>query len=136
MTEDKGSTEQNGSITVRLGDLGRQLGEALKTAWESEERKSLQNDISEGLNAFGDAVEQTLEKAQESEALKDLKEDVTSAYERGRDSKAVSDVREGIADVLQTLTTEVEGLVDRWQEPSAESSDASEDDGSEEQTES
>ena len=84
----------------------------------------------DGLNAFGDAVEETLEKAQDSEAFQDLKADVKSAYEKGRDSRVVSDVRSGIVDALQSLTAEVKGMVDRWQEPSDEAA-ASEDGGQE-----
>ena len=49
------------SITEELGKLGKQMADAIKAAWESEDRKKLQAEILDGLQKFGDEVAQPVD---------------------------------------------------------------------------
>ncbi len=44
------------NIADELNKLGKQVADAIKAAWESEDRKKLQNEITEGLQKFGDQI--------------------------------------------------------------------------------
>ena len=46
------SEEEQASIAAEMAALGRIFGEAISTAWQSEERYALQADIKEGLDRF------------------------------------------------------------------------------------
>jgi len=62
------------SIAEELNRLGRQLGEAARLAWESEDRRHLQAELEDGLRRFGVQAESTLEQARRSEAARQLSE--------------------------------------------------------------
>ena len=61
------------SITEELGKLGKQMADAIKAAWESEDRRKLQAEILDGLQKFGDEVTVALDKAGKSETAQDLR---------------------------------------------------------------
>ncbi len=48
----------NDNIGEQLNELGKNLREALQTAWESEERRKLQQEIEDGLANLGASLSQ------------------------------------------------------------------------------
>jgi hypothetical protein len=115
--------EAGRSIADELTNLGEQLGAALKTLWESEERQELQEEISEGVRVLGDQIEQAVKTARESEALEEAKSDVLQAVENARKSGIVQDLRQGLVDVLQSINRELGRLLSEAEEKTAEVDD-------------
>ena len=56
------------SIADELAKMGAQVAAAAKTAWESEERRKLQHEVTTGVQRFGQELTTALTKATESEA--------------------------------------------------------------------
>jgi len=122
MTEEaKGESVGERTIVQELSELGRQLSATLRGAWESEERRGLQREISEGLEALGDQVEEAVQSARGSEALQGLKTDIKQAAKTARESEPVQDIRAGLVKGLQEINRGLSRLVASWQaEPADE----------------
>ena len=101
------------SITEELGKLGKQMADAIKTAWESDDRKKLQAEILDGLQKFGDEVTVALDKAGQSDTAKDLRVKAEKVAVDVRASAVAEDVRKGIISGLDVLNAEMSKLVEK-----------------------
>jgi hypothetical protein len=111
------------SIADELGKLGKQVADAIKGAWESEDRKKLQVEITEGMQKFGAQVTEALDKASDSETAKELREKVEKVAADIREKGVVDDIRQGILTGLDTLNKELGKLVEKLEpKPAAEAS--------------
>ncbi len=106
------------TITDELGKLGKQMADAIKAAWESDDRKKLQAEITEGLQKFGDEVAEALDKAGQSDTAKDLRVKAEKVSADMREKGVVEDVRKGIISGLDALNKELGKLVEKL-EPKA-----------------
>ncbi len=108
------------TITDELSKLGKQMADAIKAAWESDDRKKLQAEITEGLRKFGDEVAEALDKAGQSDTAKDLRVKAEQVSADMREKGVVEDVRKGIISGLDVLNKELGKLVEKL-EPKARS---------------
>ncbi len=74
----------NDNIGEQLNELGKNLREALQSAWESEERRKLQKEIEDGLANLGASLSQAAKDFSNSPTGESLKEDVKDLQERWR----------------------------------------------------
>lgn len=115
MSEEPG-TERN--IGDELEKLGQQLAKTAKAAWESDERKKLQSEITTGVQRFGQEISEAFEKATTSDQAKDL---ITRAEKVATDvqkTDVVEEVRKGLLVGLEALNRELGKLLERL-EPKA-----------------
>jgi hypothetical protein len=109
-----GEPRPSGStIADELNRLGRQLSEAARLAWESEDRKRLQSEITEGLRRFSDQVEGAMEQAQKSDTTRQFTEQAQKVMNNVRDTRIVDEVRDGLLAGLVSLNRELSRLNDR-----------------------
>ncbi len=101
------------SIADELSKLGKQLAEAVKAAWESEDRKKLQAEIAEGFQKLSQEVGAAVEKASESEAARELREKAEKVVEEIREADVVEEVRKGILVGLEALNRELGKLLEK-----------------------
>jgi hypothetical protein len=106
------------TITDELSKLGKQMADAIKAAWESDDRKKLQAEITEGLRKFGDEVAEALDKAGQSDTAKELRVKAEQVSADMREKGVVEDVRKGIISGLDVLNKELGKLVEKL-EPKA-----------------
>jgi len=119
MSEEK-RAERN--IADELNKLGKQVADAIKAAWESEDRKKLQTEITEGLQQFGSQVSEAAQKAGESSTAKQLREQAEKVVTDVRESDIVDDIRKGLLTGLDALNKELGKLLEKLeakQEPAA-----------------
>lgn len=109
------------NIADELGKLGQQVADAIKAAWESEDRKKLQAEIAEGFQKFGKEVSEATEKASESATAKDLRQKAEKVVGEIRESDVVDDVRKGLLTGLDALNRELGKLLEKLEpKPAAE----------------
>lgn len=101
------------NIADELNKLGKQVADAIKAAWESEDRKKLQSELTDGLQKFGAQVTEAMDKASESETAKELRVKAEKMATDIRDRGVVEDVRKGILTGLDTLNRELSKLVEK-----------------------
>jgi len=97
-----------GDIGDQLNELGKNLRDALRTAWESDERRKLQQDIEVGLANLRDSLNQAATDFSSSQTGQTLKEDVKDLNERWKTGEVGSKVRTEIADALRTVNQELQ----------------------------
>jgi len=110
MSEEK-RAERN--IADELNKLGKQVADAIKAAWESEDRQKLQTEITEGLQQFGNQVTEAAQKAGESSTAKQLREQAEKVVTEVRESDIVDDVRKGLLTGLDALNKELGKLLEK-----------------------
>lgn len=101
-------TEPQGSdIENELRELGQRLKEMLNTAWESPERKKVQEEIQSGLTDMGETINNAVNEFNESPTGQTLKADLEDFSERVRSGQVESKVREEILKVLRIVNDEL-----------------------------
>lgn len=113
MSEEK---RPESDLADQLRELGKQLGLALRAAWESEQRQQLEKEIGEGLKDLGKQIEQAVAAAKTSPQTQKVKEQVSRVAETARQSEALREMREGLAAGLRELNEELRKLVEKMQQ--------------------
>lgn len=97
----------NDNIGDQLNELGKNLREALQSAWQSEERRKVQKDIEDGLANLGASLSQAARDFSNTPTGQNLKEDVQDLNERWRTGEVGSKVRSEIAEALRSVNNEL-----------------------------
>ena len=104
-----------------LGDEFRNLGNNLKnffqTAWESAERKKLQQEIEAGLNELGKSLNQAVTEIKSSPAGQQFKEDARDLHDRVRSGEFESKARSELLSVLHQINEEIQKVVSPKTDP-------------------
>lgn len=101
-------------LTEELRALGKNLVEVLRAAWESPERKQLQNEIETGLNELGGALRREAEYFASSPTGQQLKSEVHEIGERIRSGDAQEKARQELLGVLNAANSELEKIIRQW----------------------
>lgn len=113
MTENP-QPEEN--LTEEFRQLGRNLISALQTAWESPERKRLQQEVISGLNELGDTLRKEADVLSSSETAKKFKTNVEQIGEQIRSSEPQTKIRQELLGALRTANLELQKVIERWSE--------------------
>ncbi len=107
------------NIADELGKLGKQAADTIKAAWESDDRKRIQSELTEGLQKFGNDISQAVQKVSEGEQAKDLKVKAEKVAVDLKESDVVEDVRKGILSGLDVLNKELGRLLEKLESKQA-----------------
>jgi hypothetical protein len=102
------SESGSGDLAEEFRNLGNNLREILQSAWDSEERKKLQQEIEVGLADLGKSLNNTVEELKVSPAGQRLKTEVEDLHQRVRSGKIENDLRENLLSVLRKVNRELE----------------------------
>ncbi len=107
-----GSTRpQSGQATSEfvqeMSRLGENLCALLKSYWESEERKSLERELTKGLEAFTSSVNDTLQQLKQDEKLSKAKESVKGAWQTVHGPQLMAEARAGALDTLRAINDQL-----------------------------
>lgn len=111
---------QSEDIGEQLNELGKNLREALRTAWESDERRKLQQEIETGLTNLRDSLNDAARDFSNSQTGQNLKEDVRDLHERWQTGEVGTKVRSEIAEALRTVNRELQKATQKNQPPPSE----------------
>lgn len=103
-------------------NLGNNLLGALRSVWDSPERKRLTEELETNLNELSANLRKEVESFNESPSGQRLKEDVETLHGKVRSEISDSGVKEDILAALRTANRELSRVIERW---SGASNDAS-----------
>jgi phosphoenolpyruvate carboxylase len=106
--ENKSSNEDIGE---QLNELGKNLRDALRTAWESDERRKLQQEIEVGLVNLRDSLNEAVQDFSSSPTGQTLKGDVKDLHERWQTGEVGTKIRSEITEALRTVNSELQKTV-------------------------
>jgi hypothetical protein len=121
MTENQ--TPEN-DLVNEFRNLGKNLVEALRTAWDSPERKKLEKEISDGLNDLANTLNTEAKNFKESPTGQQLKSDMDDLRQRVRSGEVENQVRNELLGALRIVNQELQKVTSRWGESNAPQSSA------------
>jgi uncharacterized protein YukE len=95
-------------ISEELDKLADAFGRAVQAAWNSEQRKQLQEDLNRGLRTLVDGVEKSLTQFSESEQGQEVREQAGKVVEKVRTSKVTADLQQGLTKGLRAISEEMQ----------------------------
>jgi hypothetical protein len=107
------------SLGDEFKNLGKNLSDLLRTAWDNPERKRVQQEIETSLNDLGNLIKREAESFSESPTGQRLKSDVEELGERVRSAETREKVRKEVLDIMKNANAELQKIIDRWSAPSA-----------------
>jgi Ser/Thr protein kinase RdoA (MazF antagonist) len=94
-------------VAEELRQLGQNLIEALRGAWDSEERKKLLQEIEAGLGDLGATLSQATQDFSSTPTGQTLKADLNDFQERLRTGEVENKVRSEILNALKAVNREL-----------------------------
>jgi len=107
-------------VTDEFRTLAQNLVNTLNSAWESPERKKLQDEIEQGLEELTATLKRETDAFQESQTGQQIKEDVRELHQRVTSSETEGRIRQEILKVLRAVNSELEKTVQRWESRGSE----------------
>ena len=111
MTDNQTADEK---LSEEFQQLGNNLVETLRAAWDHPERKRLQEEIENGLSDLSDTLKTEASSFKESDTAKRLKSDVENLGERISSSETHEKFRGELLSVLKTANKGLQDVVDEW----------------------
>ena len=109
----KTETEQT-DVVDELTNLGRQFGEALHSAWYSEERRRFESELREGVNSFVDEIDNAFREVKDSPAGQRAQDESARIKIEVESSEMSGKAKSSIASGLHWLSTELSNLADQF----------------------
>jgi hypothetical protein len=104
------------SLRQEFEALGKNLINALRSAWEAPESKRLRDEMTTGLNDLGSNLKREAEYLANHPATQQMKNDVEHIGEKIRAPEAQAWVRSELVGALQNVNAELQKVIDRWKE--------------------
>jgi hypothetical protein len=101
-------------VVNQLQELGRQLGETLRTAWYSEERKRFEREVREGVDTFASEMNKAFQEVKESPAAARMKEEAAGFKTRAESTEIPGKTRASIGRGLGWLSEELANLAEQF----------------------
>lgn len=110
-TGQTGSTGQPGpdkeEFVSELNKLGENVGNLLRSMWESEERRSIEREINTGVEQFAKKVNETVDQLRNDSGVNHVKKAAKDAWETARGPQIVDEMQQGLLDTLKKLNEEL-----------------------------
>ena len=101
------NTRPQSEFVSELNKLGENLGQLMRSVWESEERKSIEREMTNGIEQLAKQLNQTLDQLKTDATVGNAKKTVKEAWETARGPKIVSEVHQGVVDTLKKVNEEL-----------------------------
>ena len=95
-------------------NLGENLVEILRTAWDAPERKRIQGELERGVNELGATLRQEAEHFAASPGGQQIKAEVQDFSERVRSGEIQTKAREELLNALQLANAELQKVIQQW----------------------
>lgn len=104
---DQNNNPQPTNLVAELNRLGENLGKVVRSAWESDERRSIEKELGAGLEEFVKRLNEAVESAQKDPSLNKAKVKAKEAWETARGPQIVAEVRTGVVDTLRKINEDL-----------------------------
>jgi hypothetical protein len=101
-------------LNEEFRSLGKNLAEALRAAWDTPERKRVQQELENGLNELSASLKREADNFSESQTGQQLKADIHDLGERFRTGEAQNQVHHELLSALKTVNAELQKVIAHW----------------------
>lgn len=107
-----GETSSADQLLEEMSRLGRKLVEVAETAWHSEQRKQVQEEIRTGLNSIAESIETGIQDVSKKEQTKEVigkaEEVADDVVEKVRANEFANELAAGLASVFHALANRLD----------------------------
>lgn len=121
------SEEEAPDVVDELRNLGRQFGETMRAAWNSEERREFEREIREGVQTFAHEVDKAIKDVAASEPAQKAKSEATEFKEKAESGDLGVKTRSSLAKGLRWFSDELSKVADTFTAPEKSPEDVSAD---------
>jgi len=107
-------THEPDDLAGELRMLGKNLRDLFRSAWDSEDRKRLQEEIEGGVVDLTDSLRSAAKDFSKSETGRQLQADVRDLGDRVRSGEVESKVRQDLTEVLRKVNEELDRAAKEW----------------------
>ena len=111
------SEEQSTEVVDELRNLGRQFGETMRTAWNSEERRQFEAEIREGVQTFAQEIDKVFKDVAASEPAQKAKTEATDLRDKAASADIGQKTQSSVAKGLRWFSDELGKLADSFTAP-------------------
>ena len=90
-----------------LDKLSENLSNLFKSLWDSEERKSIEREITAGVESANKALEDAAQRMRTDRTAESLKQGAKDAWENARGPQIMTEVQTGLTNSLRKLNQEM-----------------------------
>jgi hypothetical protein len=101
------------NVTFELKQLGQNLFTFLKTAWESQESKKIQQEIQAGVNELGQSLKTEFDSLSNSSAGQKIKSDFQEFQEKVSTGEIEAKFRSDLSNSLHTINQEIQKITEQ-----------------------
>lgn len=109
-----GGKQAEPDLIAEMKNLGRQFADALRTAWNSQERQKLETEVREGLDVFVSELEKGFKELRDGQAAQKAKQEVSQVKEKVEGAELGRKAKVAMADGLRWLSEEFENLASQF----------------------
>ena len=107
-------SREPGDLAGELRSLGENLRGLFHSAWDSEDRRRLQQEIEAGVTDLTNSLRSAAKDFADSETGRQVQEDVRELGERVRSGEVESKVRQDLTEVLRKVNEELGRAAKDW----------------------
>lgn len=104
---ERASAQAGSEFAQELSRLSENLCALIKSYWESEELRSIEREVTRGLEQFSKSVNDTIRQLRQDDKLRKAKDGVRSAWETAHGPQVVSEMRGGVLDTLRAINDQL-----------------------------
>ena len=109
-----GGKQAEPDLIAEMKNLGRQFADALRTAWNSQERQKIETEVREGLDVFVSELEKGFKELRDGQAAQKAKQEVSQVKEKVEGAELGRKAKVAMADGLRWLSEEFENLASQF----------------------
>lgn len=103
-----GQPQPGQELLDELTQLADKFAAVVKTAWNSEQRKQVENDVRSGLGTMAVSIEESFKQVASSNEAKDLQVKATEVGEKVTSSRFFADMTSALTAGLRTLSDQLD----------------------------
>ena len=116
-----GQAQPGQELLDELTQLADKFASVVKTAWNSEQRKQVENDVRSGLSTMAVSIEESFKQVASTAEAKDLQTKASEVGEKVTSSKFFADMTSALTTGLRTLSDQLDKVAVDIQTKNAQS---------------
>lgn len=113
------SENPNPDLSDELRQFGQSLKNFFRSAWESQERQQIQNEIEHSLDEVARALNQAADDFTQSRQGQQLKAEFDDLKQRVESGELSDKIQNDLKNTLRQVTQELDQAASRWSQPSS-----------------
>jgi signal recognition particle GTPase len=107
-------SKEKPDLVNELSNIGKQLGESISAAWNSEERQRFEKEVKQGVQSFAKEVDKAIKEVRVSPAAQKAKDEAAGIKDRVNEADLGQKTQSSIAQGLRWMSIELGNLAEQF----------------------